>query len=148
MMMAKRRPRCSLPISSEDERELLHRRDDDLLAALDEAAQVAGAVGVSHRGADLGELPDGVVNLLVQNAPVGDHDDGIEDRRVVLPQVDQLARQPGDGVALAAARRVLDQVAPPRPVRPGVGQQAAHHVELVVARPDLRLAAPARLVVL
>ena len=97
---------------------------------------------------DLGELPDGVVNLLVQNAAVGDHDDRIEDRGVVLCQPDQLAGQPGDGVALAAARRVLDQVASARPARPSVGQQATHHVELVVARPNLGLLFLARLLVL
>ena len=56
--------------------------------------------------------------------------------------------QPGDGVALAAARRVLDQVAPARPVRRGVGQQPEYDVELVVAGPDLRPLLPARLLLL
>ena len=54
-----------------------------------------------------------------------------------LLEADQLVRQPGDGVRLAAAGRVLDQVAPARAVLPRVGQQLAHHVELVVARQDL-----------
>ena len=56
---------------------------------------------------------------------------------VVLLQADQLVRQPGDRVRLAAAGRVLDQVAPARAVLCRVGQQPAHHVELVVAREDL-----------
>jgi hypothetical protein len=34
--------------------------------------------------AQLGELFDGVPDLLVQNAPVGDDDDRVEDGRVVL----------------------------------------------------------------
>ena len=138
----------------EDEGELLHRRDNDLLAGLDEAAKVAGTLRVPHGRADLGVPPDRVADLPVEEEPIGDHDDGIEDRGAVLresepvlrepePEPDQLVREPGDGVALAAARGVLDEVAPAGAVRGGVGEQPAHHVELVVARPDLasRLAA-------
>ena len=55
-----------------------------------------------------------------------------------MGEADQLVRQPGDGVALAAAGRVLDQIAPAGAVRGCRGQQLAHHVELVVAGPDLR----------
>ena len=58
--------------------------------------------------ADLGGLFDGVANLLVENPPVGDHDDRIKDRSGVFCQPDQLMGQPGNGIALAAARRVLD----------------------------------------
>ena len=132
----------------EDERELLHRGDDDLLALGDELAQVARVLGVADRGAHLGELLDRVPDLLVEDAPVGDDDDRVEDRRVVLRQADQLVREPGDGVGLAAARRVLDQVAPARAVLPRVGQELAHHVELVVARPDLHRLLLAGLLVL
>ena len=59
-----------------------------------------------------------------------------------------MVRQPGDGVALAAAGRVLDQIAPARAVRGRGGQQLAHHVELVVAGPDLRPPLLARLLIL
>ena len=127
----------------EDEGELLHRRDDDLLAGLDEAAEIAGTIRVAHGRADLGVLLDRVADLPVEEEPVGDHDDGIEDRGAVLREPDQLVRQPGDRVALAAARGVLDQVAPAGAVRGGVGEQPAHHVELVVARPDLGTRPPA-----
>ena len=65
----------------EDERELLDRRDDDLLAALDELPQVAGVLGVADRRADLGELLDRVADLLVEDPAVGDDDDRVEDRR-------------------------------------------------------------------
>ncbi len=132
----------------EDERELLDRGDDDLLAALDEPPQVARPVGVPDRRRHLGILPDRVADLPVEDAPVGHHDDRVEHRRIVPGQPDELMRQPGDGVALAAARRVLDQVRPAYPVGFGVGQQAAHHVELVIARPHLRPPLPAGLVVL
>ena len=127
----------------EDEGELLHRRDDDLLAGLDEAAKVAGTLRVAHGRADLSVLLDRVADLPVEEEPVGDHDDGIEDRGAVLREPDQLMREPSDGVALAAARGVLDQVAPASAVRGGVGEQPAHHVELVVAGPDLDSRLPA-----
>ena len=122
----------------EDEGKLLNGRDDDLLATLDEPAQVLGALRGPHRRADLGVLLDGVADLPVEDAPIGDHDDRVEDRSIVLREPDQLVGQPGDGIALAATSRVLDQVAPARRARRGVGQQPAHHVELLVARPNLR----------
>ena len=131
----------------EDEGEFLHRRDDDLPARFDKAAQVARTIGVAHRRPDLGILLDRVVDLPVEDAPVGDHDDGVEDGSAVLLEPDQLVRQPGYGVALAAAGRVLDQVAPARAMLTGVFQQPAHHVELVVAGPDLGLGPAARLLV-
>ena len=59
----------------EDEGEFLDRRDDDLLAALDEPAQVARAVGVSHRCRHLGILPDRVADLPVEDEAVGDDED-------------------------------------------------------------------------
>ena len=71
-----------------------------------------------------------------------------KNRDVVLFETDELVGQPGDGVALAATRRVLDQVAPARPLRGGVGQQPADDVELVVTGPDLRPLLPAGLLVL
>ena len=111
--------------------------NDDLLALFDEPAQVARTLGVSHGRAYLSVLPDRVADLLVQDAAVGHDDDGIEDGLAVLFQRDHLMRQPCDGKALAAAGRVLDQVAPTRPVLARVGQQLSNHIELVVARPDL-----------
>src|SRR6266851_4999603 len=67
----------------EDEGELLHRRDDDLLALFDELAQVAGMLGVADGRAHLHELPNGRLNLVVEEAPVGDHYDRVEDLLVV-----------------------------------------------------------------
>ena len=70
--------------------ELLDGGDDDLLAALEKAAQIGGVLRVPYGCAYLGELPDGVADLAVQDAPVGDHDDRVEDRRAGRPDTDQL----------------------------------------------------------
>ena len=55
----------------------------------------------------------------------------------VALQPDELVREPGNGVRFAAARRVLDQVAPARPVGTRIGQHLPHDIDLVIARPDL-----------
>ena len=124
----------------EDERELLDRRDDDLLAALDELAEVTGVLGVADGRRDLGELLDGRVDLSVEDPPVGDDDDRIEDRRAVALELDETMGEPGDRVRLAAAGGVLDQVAAARAVPASVGQELADDIQLVEAREDLRLA--------
>ena len=51
------------------------------LPLFDELAQVAGVLGVADGGAHLGELLDGVADLLVEDAAVGDDDDRVEDGR-------------------------------------------------------------------
>ena len=84
----------------------------------------------------------------VEDPPVGDDDDRVEDVLAVALEPDQLVREPGDRVRLAAAGRVLDQVALAGSVLGRVGEQAADDVELVVARPDLRHALLAGLLVL
>ena len=71
-----------------DEGELLDGSDDDPLAILKQGAEMAGAFGVAHYGADLGELLDGVPYLPVQYLPVGNYDDRIEERLAVLLQPD------------------------------------------------------------
>ena len=77
-----------VPDRIEDEWELLDRRDDDLLPALEQRAEVTRSVGMADGGPDLGELPDRVANLLVEEAPVGHHDDGVEHRRGVFSEPD------------------------------------------------------------
>ena len=91
-------------------------------------------------GADLGELFDRVLDLAVEEAAVGDDDDRVEERAAVAFDADELVGEPGDGVGLAAAGRVLDEVAYADAVGGDVGQQFAHDVELVVAGPDLAVA--------
>jgi hypothetical protein len=68
-------PAMFIPDFIQDERKLLHRGDNDLLAFGDELPQVARVLGVPHRRAHLGELFDRVANLLIQNPPVRHHDD-------------------------------------------------------------------------
>ena len=121
----------------EDKGELLDGGDDDLLIGLDELAEIAGALGMAHRRGDLGELLDGVPYLLVKDAPVGDDDDGIEDFLLILFEANELVGEPGDRVRLAAACRVLDQVASTGTNLPGVGKEFTNYVELVVTRENL-----------
>ena len=95
--------------------------------------------GMADGGPDLSELLDRVADLLVEDAPVGDHDNGIEHPRVVLSETNQLVGEPGDGVGLPAACRMLNEIPFPCTVLARIGQELAHHVELVIARPDLHL---------
>ena len=63
----------------EDEGEFLDRGNDDLAAFGDEATEVARTVGVADGGSDLHELLYRALYLVVEDAAVGDDDDGIED---------------------------------------------------------------------
>ena len=56
---------------------------------------------------------------------------------LVAFQADQLVREPGDGVGLPAARRVLDKVPLPRAASFAVGQELPDHIQLVVPGEDL-----------
>jgi hypothetical protein len=123
----------------EDERELLHRRDDDLLTVGDEIPKVARMLGVADRRAHLRELLDGIADLLVEDLAVGDDDDRVEGRCRILRETDELVREPRDGVRLAAPGRVLDQVPATGASLLGVREEAVNDVELMVARPDLSL---------
>src|ERR1035437_2686283 len=99
--------------------------------------------GMPHGRAYLGELLDGVAYLLVEDAAVGDDNDGAEYRLVVLLQADELVREPCDGVRLPATGGMLDQVPLASAVAARVGKQPADHIELVVAREDLHSFLPA-----
>ena len=96
-----------------------------------------GGVDVLHHSQRLLELAHGALELAVEDPAVGDDHDGVEDPAVVRAvQGGELVGQPGDGEALAAARRVLDEIAVSRPGRAGVGDEPAHAVELLVAGED------------
>src|SRR5262245_30285963 len=101
-------PAMLAPDLVEDERKLLDRRDDDLLALRDELAEIARMLGVSNGGAHLGELLDRVSNLPIEDAPIGDDDDRVKDDGIVLLEADHLVCEPGDRVRLAASGRVLN----------------------------------------
>jgi hypothetical protein len=128
--------------------EFLDRADDDLLAGFDEPAEVAGMIGVRDGRAHLRELPDGVTNLLIEVGPVRYHDNGVEGRRAIAGDADELVSEPSDRVRLAAAGRMLDEIPFSRAVLSGAGEQPPHHVKLVIAREHLFALQLARLRVL
>ena len=121
-----------------DHRKLLQRGDDNRLARLQRVLELArGGVDVLHHSQRLLELADGALELAVEHPTVGDDHDGVEDAAVVRTvQRGELVGEPGDGEALAAARRVLDEIAPSRPRLAGIGHEPSHAVELLVARED------------
>jgi len=65
----------------EDERELLHRSNDDLLAPAQIIAQFLRVVGVAEDRCHVVVPLNGASDLCVQCASVGDNDDGVELRR-------------------------------------------------------------------
>ena len=99
----------------QDERKGLDGGNYDFLAIGDELPQLFRfraevARHGAHRGAHLHELFDGFLNLVVQNAPVSHHNHRIERLFAIVLDANQLVCQPGNGVRLAATRRVLNQV--------------------------------------
>ena len=108
-------------------REGLHRHHDDQLAGQQRVAsrpdfdsppalRTSSALMVATMPSGAVDLPDRVLQLRVEHGAVGDHDDGVEDLRVVrVVQRGQPVRGPGDRVGLARPGRVLDQVPLPGP---------------------------------
>lgn len=121
----------------QDEGEFLDGGDDDFLARFEENPQIAAALGVTDDGRHLGELLDRIADLAVQDAAVGDNDNRVKDRCARPGEPDELVSQPGDGIALAAAGGVLDEIAFADRIGGGIGQQLVHDVELVVTGKDL-----------
>ncbi len=121
-----------------DDRELLERRDDDGLAFFQGLLELAGSgVDVLDHAQGLLELEHRGLKLAVENAPVGHHHDRVEDPTVLeVVKGGEAVGQPGDGVALAAPRGVLDQVELAGATLSGVGHELPHRVELLVARKD------------
>ena len=87
----------------EYKREFLNGRDNDLLAGFQKLSKVAGMFRMADCRRDLGKLFDCIPYLLVEEAPVSDYDDRIENRRIVSLQADELMGEPGNGVTFAAA---------------------------------------------
>jgi hypothetical protein len=79
-------------------------------------------VDVFHHAQRLLELQHGRLELAVEDAPVGDDHDRVEDAPVVrVVERRELVGEPSDRKALAAPRRVLDQVALAHARPAGVG---------------------------
>ena len=124
-----------------DEGEFLDRGDDDGRALGQRPGQLPGVLVdlLDHAGLVL-ELVDGRLQLLIEHTPVGYDDDGVKHFLVALVvQAGQSVGQPRDGVRLAGTGRVLNQVVATRACGPGVRDELANGVELVVARKDHRL---------
>ena len=122
------------------EREGLDGADDDFLAVLQclgkllALAAVLAGNGGHHAGSAL-EVEDGFLQLRVQHVAVADHQHAVEQLAVLyIVQVGQKVRAPRDGVGLARAGRMLNQVTLAGAVLQHVGHQRTRSVELVVAR--------------
>ena len=86
------------------------------------------------------ELVDGLLQLGIEHGAVSDDDYRVEHPLVLLGvQRGKTVRRPGDGVGLARARAVLDQVTLPRPLGASGGHQSVDRVPLVEAREDQSL---------
>ena len=123
-----------------DKRKFLHGGDDDFLSLLQKPPQLLCVVGVAEDRRHVVVTLNSPGNLRVQRAPVGDDDDRVELRRhrvIFEAQLHQLVRQPGNGIALAAACRMLNQIAFSHPIGMGTAQQGAHRAQLMKAWEDL-----------
>ena len=116
-----------------DHRKLLQCGDDDRLSRLQGVTQFArGGIDVLHHAERLLELTHGGLQLTIEHAPVGDHHDGIEHAMIEgVVQRGQLMGQPADGEALAAARRVLHEIAVAGAAGARVGDEAAYTLQLM-----------------
>jgi len=78
-----------------------------------------------------------LLQLGIQYGAVGDDDDRVENSLIlVIMQRGQPVGGPGDGVGLAGAGAVLDQVFVPRPFGAGGGHQAVDGIPLVETGED------------
>jgi len=127
-----------------DEAELVDGRDDDGGSALERRGELVGAFvdALDHAGLVL-ELVNRVLQLLVENRSVGqDHDRVVDLLVTFIVQARQPVGQPGDGIGLARARRVLDKEIGPGPARSGSSNQPPHAVQLMVPGEDEGLRRP------
>ncbi len=89
------------------------------------------------------ELIDGVLQLLIEHLAVGQHHDRVIDLAIpIVVQRGQPVGDPGNGVGLARARRVLRQEVRAGARHPGRRQQSPYAIPLVIAREDHRLLDP------
>ena len=119
-----------------DHGKFLQSGHDDGLSRLECLFELAGGrVDILDDAQRLLELAHGRLELAVEDAPVGDDDDRVENPLIgVVVKRRQPVGEPGDGEALAAARRMLDEIALARAVLSGVGDKAPDGVELLIAR--------------
>ena len=121
-----------------DERKFLQGGDDHRHRTLERFGELSRAfVDPLHDAALVFELVDRVLELLVENDAIGDHDHAVEDALVGgVMQGGEPVRQPTNRVALAAARGMLDEVVVSHALAAGTVHQHAHRFELVIAGED------------
>ena len=137
MMMAKRRPPCPLPISSRMNGnfwtvEMMIFLPDSMNRRRSPEASAWPTMEETWANC----LTVSLICLSRTRRSVTT----MTESRTVSPSLSRPTRQvgePGDGVRLTAASRVLDQVAPPDSPLGDVGQELSHNLELVESRPNL-----------
>ena len=130
----------------EQRREGLDGDDDDARLLGQRLGQLLGLALVAdvagdrpHHALGVLELVDGVLQLAIQHRAVSDHDHRAEQPLAVIAvHRGELVGGPGDGVGLARAGAVLDQVTLARPFSVSGLDQLVDHIPLVVAREDHR----------
>ena len=126
----------------QDERELLQGSDDDpRLLTRQRLGQLPGVlVNLHNQAAGVLELVDGVLQLPVQDHPIGDHHDLVEDLTVLsIVEGGQPVRRPGDRVRLPRPCTVLDEIGAAWTVGSRIGLKLEHRVPLVEAGEDHHL---------
>jgi hypothetical protein len=124
------------------EGEGLDGADDDLLVARQRLGQLAALAAfllgdVRHHAGGALEIKQGILKLRIDDVAVRHHQHAVEDLLVArVVQLGEEMRGPRDGVGLARAGRVLDQVLAARPVGKHRRLQLAGHVQLVKAGKD------------
>ena len=121
-----------------DEGKLLQSSDDDRDRVLQRLRELPRAfVDLPHHTAPVLELVDGVLELLIEHHAVRYNDYAVEDAGVVrVVQRGETVREPCNGVALAAAGRMLHQGIVPDALATRGVHEKAYGFELVVARED------------
>jgi len=129
------RPGCPQQ-AAQHKGKFLQRGHHDLGAVDQCRGQLAGVLvnGLDHALGML-DLVNGILQLPVQHLAVGDHDHAVVDLLVLRRvQAGQPVGEPGDGVSLAAASRMLDQIVAAGPLLARAGHLLAHGIQLMVAR--------------
>src|SRR5690606_11764501 len=118
----------------EDVREFLDRRDDNTSSRFQCGSQIAGGMGVGDDVFYFGKAPDVLFQLPVEDATVGDDNDGVEHGPVSVFNFNQLEGCPGNGVRFTGTGRMLNKVRVSHAVLPHIRHQFPNHIELVVTR--------------
>ena len=117
------------------EQELLDRTDDDTFAVVDRLYQTLRVLLLVDRfdqSRGVVKAVDRILQLIVEHYAVGDHDDRIENRFVVLVvERREAICYPRDGIGLAASCGMLDEIVFADSVLEHFADDLAHDVQLM-----------------